>query len=888
MRSALGDEDEDDAMNEDDAMDEDDDKDTTRTEEVDEDVGFRRKRKSKPSAQAMPIVRKTKKNLSKQQAVRQRRTSGSSQAPPQPALGPTSGHDVSQAPTQRAPGASGGGGGPQALSFGVSGATSGGGGTLAQQLLVPPNIMPPARQLQLLGATHGILPPASFSQAQAAMAQMQTAINSTPGGLESIPPAARVQFARTQGVLQAHGMGMQAAGMLNAAVAMWRQQQQHQHSGVSSPALTPQPLPPLPPQQQQQHSGVGSSAFVPVPAPPPPPLLLQQQHSGVGSPASAQQQQQPGFAGGMHVVSASGGGGVLSSSLLASASAAYAAVGVSGPTLAAQSAVASSAAALASSPLACGHATQAAHDADSTSWLSNVHASYMLFPANPQLLEQYNVAQERHASGDCVGLRENVNLARVIAQNYDAACKAARKLDATNYAAPVFALFEAGTSASSSAVASARTGTAGSADLRVAAPAFLLHDDIDDIYNSTLFPRDSREFRGHVLSGLAAIYSSLDPRRVPRQKLFQLYDDTHLPCIEKQTGFCCFMHVTHSILCRQIGGRSSLALYTLAANSVKFELAARDSPAASSPVVSSAASAPASGAPAGVTTRSAASSTSATSSSSGASGISFDASAEAYLYLPRVTRPKFSRLFSALANVRPCERDGLGATELALLFSLLNRSDAPALFLGCYNLTEIETRSAPTTGTRTFSGVVQLVSRYVDRLMRYGPPAIEFPAVGPNDDAEWSVQSSRSSKELFVARDKEHINEPFLPIHQIIFCFGDDSSLSRRSIGHFCSVQRVDLDDARIPYPHGTLKRHRSRFWWLQDSSSKEGLTLVHEDSMDDYFFARGQKVSVIPLRLPTSVTARTTTVATNFNSAINSLLAVAGLISFGPFSLSR
>jgi hypothetical protein len=91
-------------------------------------------------------------------------------------------------------------------------------------LPVPPHIMPPLQQLQLLQATRGILAPPVYDQAQASVAHMLRIIAATHGGLVAMPPAARAQFSASCGTLQAHKLGVDAANMLNAAVAMWRQQ----------------------------------------------------------------------------------------------------------------------------------------------------------------------------------------------------------------------------------------------------------------------------------------------------------------------------------------------------------------------------------------------------------------------------------------------------------------------------------------------------------------------------------------------------------------------------------------------------------------------------------------------------------------------------------------
>lgn len=105
-----------------------------------------------------------------------------------------------------------------------------------QQLPLPPHFMPAPQQLQLLAATRGMLAPHVFSQAQAAMAHMMAVISQTPGGLAAMPPAARAQFQATQGVLQAHGVAMQAAGILNQALAAWQRQMQQGGAGAAQPA----------------------------------------------------------------------------------------------------------------------------------------------------------------------------------------------------------------------------------------------------------------------------------------------------------------------------------------------------------------------------------------------------------------------------------------------------------------------------------------------------------------------------------------------------------------------------------------------------------------------------------------------------------------------------
>jgi len=599
------------------------------------------------------------------------------------------------------------------------------------------------------------------------------------------------------------------------------QLQQQQHAGVvSSPASAP---PPLPPSQQQQHAGVVSS---PASAPPP------------------QQQQQLG--------------------------------------------------ARDLSPKCGLHTTQSAHTADLSAWLSEVETAFNLNPSHPQLLEQYQEARARHDSGDCAGLRKNVENAPRMSADFTTASSLARKLALAPYATPVSALVErqfpalSGSATFAGAAASTGSSAAASLDLDAAASTdagaaahILSTRDIEDISAASFFDRNSVEFRGLVLSGLSKLHSSLS-----LQNPFSTYRSTALPCIEKQWGTSCFMHVTHSLLGRQIAGRSSAALFTLIARSVKVEFVERADSAPFSasnsaittsirPMDGSAASALApSACAAGATTRSAA---------SGASSSSSSASNEAYIYLPRLLKPRYGPLFQELDTLRPCETHGFDASDLSMLFSLFNRQDKPAVFFGCVDLDSIELRSALSKDDRkkrTFPRVVDLLSRFTDRLTRYGPPST-VTVDSANDDDEMQEVGTRGSNDCYVTRDKERMSEPVVPINQIVFCYGIQQKL-RSSMGHFCSVQRVDLNDKLIPFPHGTKQEHKSCFWWLQDS--RRGLDLVHEDVMPDYFFKRGQQVSVIPLRLPLSIKDRMATVADIFDSAVNSVLAVAGLASFGPF----
>jgi hypothetical protein len=209
------------------------------------------------------------------------------------------------------------------------------------------------------------------------------------------------------------------------------------------------------------------------------------------------------------------------------------------------------------------------------------------------------------------------------------------------------------------------------------------------------------------------------------------------------------------------------------------------------------------------------------------------------------------------------------------------------MFFGFHDLREVEQCSCTFNpkSPRTFGGVVELVSRYVDRMSRYGMLSVTYIEDDTSSDGEGGPMqvSPPAGPSDYMARDASHIGEPVVPLNQLCFCYGDDSSLTVPSMGHFVSVQRVDVSDTRIVYPKNTRDEHKSRFWWLQNSTEK--LQLFHEDYLPDYFFRRKQQVFVIPLRLPVRVADRTTIVADQFDCAINSLLAVAGLASLGPIS---
>ena len=455
--------------------------------------------------------------------------------------------------------------------------------------------------------------------------------------------------------------------------------------------------------------------------------------------------------------------------------------------------------------------------------------AYDRFPLHPQLLEAYEGARARYESLDCVNLIVSAENATRVATRYNADLLTARKASSAVYPALVTALAKQD-------------------------PPFLSGPEIAAISETTYFDSNSVEFRGYILSCLSAIYRSLHPK--PVDLLFPVWDSTLLPCIEKQSGLSCFMHATHSLMCRQLGGLRAEALYVLVSHSVSTQLVKRASSSSTTSGASSAASAP---------------------------------PADTYYWAPLVSRPDYRRLFAEVTLVKHCTESGFGARQLSSFFALLNRPDLPSVFFGCHDLREIEARSSTfnSKSPRTFCGVVELVSRYVDRMSRYGTSRIVH-VIDEDDsgvDSDCEATTSESVDAEYVERDARNLREPVVPIIQFLFCYGAESR-SGFNIGHFVSAQRVDVNDTRIKFPKNTHNEHKSRFWWLQDSMT--GLKLFHESSMPNYFFGPKQTVYVVPLRLPLSSVERMTTVAAQFDSAINALLDVAGLASFGPIALAQ
>lgn len=323
-----------------------------------------------------------------------------------------------------------------------------------------------------------------------------------------------------------------------------------------------------------------------------------------------------------------------------------------------------------------------------------------------------------------------------------------------------------------------------------------------------------------------ALYNALQPP----SDAFPVFSGTHLPFIEKQHSSSCWMHATHALLCRSFGGRRAAPLYDLICRSKSMEIRLKPLPASSS-----------------------------------ASSI------YPLALLPEFLRPNFPGLLSSHIGRSPCDT-GMNIGELQHFFALLNRGDDVHSFLGHYNVRCVFERShnAPPGGKHTFSNILSVVSRYVDRVLRYGFIA---PATSVSLDDETDID------ELYRVRDKEHFMEPvLLPINQLLFMYGTEGSM-----GHDISFQRVDPADASIPFPVG---KDKSRYWWAQDSLGSKGLQLYHEDDVPMSnalsWTIGGQELSVLALRLPTSVQARQATTAAAMNAGINEVLTTAGLESLG------